>query len=287
MATGLDALSPEARTQYEALIPEIERSVRAKNNARGMFYSGQAGDDEVRAKADMLAKLAAQDTAVQATASENERNRALEEKLKGEDVKASKRNALLGLVGSGVGAATTLGGLAYMNKSGSGLQFLPDGKGGMLSYDPATKAFAPVNIGGPATSGVGGATLAPSGLDSIGAGSEYGPQGLGMTAPGLTPPGSAVPLPGAAPVATPSMWSNPLGSLAGGAAGGLAGYLGASQIGRKGNLGGDVGAGVGGALGGLGGLAIASRYGYSNPLGAGLGALAGSFGGKLLGDLFK
>ncbi len=51
---GLESLSPARKTQYDSLIPEIERSVRNAQNARGGFYSGEAVDAEARAKADLL-----------------------------------------------------------------------------------------------------------------------------------------------------------------------------------------------------------------------------------------
>lgn len=262
---GLEALAPEYQTQYEALLPEIERAIREKNNARGMFYSGQAGDEEVRAKADLLAKLAAESAATSAREREGTRDRELREKILAEETKAGKRNALLSILGQGVGSAATLGGLSYLNRGGTaganviehgGVKYLMDAKGGVT----------PINFPG------GGPSSAMTPVPNFN--------------PNVAGTGPMMPMPGGAPAApAASMWSSPMASLASGALGGGLGYLGASQIGRKGNLGGDIGAG----LGGLAGLGLMSKFGpamLQNPWGAGLGALAGAFGGKMLGDLF-
>ncbi len=283
---GLEQLSPSAQAEYNALISEIERSVRSKNQARGTFYSGQAGDEEVRAKADLLAKLAAQDTALQATSQENARNREAQERSQDKDIKAGKRNALVNLLGAGVGSAATLGGLAYMNKPG--VQFLPDGKGGMLAYDAATKTFSPVDI-----SGGRGAVGAAAGAPSMGA---AGPGGFGgdlfapppNTSANLgplgTPPGSAPPIGATAPKPPNSMWQNATGAkaLGAGALGGGLGYLAARGLGADSTAG-----AVGSGVGGLGGYMAYSRFGSGNPYMAGLAALGGSLGGGLLGNLFK
>lgn len=284
MANGLDALSPGSRTQYEALIPEIERSVRASNQARGLFYSGQAGDAETRAKADLLAKLAAQDTAIQATAAENEKNRATQRDIQAQEIKAGKRNALVNLLGAGVGSAATLGGLAYMNKPG--VQMLPyDGK--ILAYDPVTKTFTPVNISGGA-SGAGGAASAPSGLNSLDnlAGPAYGSDRMSMLDGSNA--GSAPVIGLTSPKPPHSIWQNMtdnstpggiFGRLGAGAAGGTLGYLGGNALTKQNNIGGEIG----GAVGGLGGLALASKF-SANPWAAGLGALFGAGGGSWLGN---
>lgn len=266
MAT-LDSLTPTRRTQYDALIPEIERSVREAQNARGGFYSGAAIDAEARAKAELLAKLAGHDAAEQAQASENARDRALTERIKGEETKAGKRNALLGILGSGVGAAATLGGLAYMNKgstAGQNLISLGNGQYGM--FDPATKSITPIAVGG---------GKAPASLPSAAAADDFG-AGWGARLPGTAPAPVAAP--------APSMWKSAAAPkmLGAGALGGGLGYLGARAAGAD-STAGDIGAGLGGGLGYL----AAARYGAGNPYAAGAGALFGAFGGGLLGKLFK
>ena len=278
---GLEQLSPSAQAEYNALIPEIERSVRSKNQARGTFSSGQAGDEEVRAKAGLLAKLAEQDTAIQATSAENARNRSAQQELQREEIKASKRNALVNLLGAGVGSAATLGGLAYMNKPG--LQFLPDGKGGMLAYDSATKTFSPIGVSGTGR-GVEGVT---GGLSVLSAPPPAGGLQSTLNADFGVPPAT---VPGAAPAITPtapkgpSMWqkAGAPASLGAGVIGGGLGYLAARGLGAD-STAGSVGSGVGG----LGGYMAYSRFGGGNPYMAGLAALGGSLGGGLLGNLFK
>lgn len=264
---GLDSLSPNRRTQYDALIPEIERSVREAQNARGGFYSGAAIDAEARAKAELLAKLAGQDAAEQAQASESARDRALTERIRGEEIKAGKRNALLGILGSGVGAAATLGGLAYMNKGGTaGQNLISLGNGQYGVFDPATKSITPIAVGGKAP-----AALPVAAADDFGA-------GWGARLPGTAP------APVAAPAAAPSMWKSAAApkSLGAGALGGGLGYLGARAAGAD-STEGAIGSGIGGGLGYL----AAARYGAGNPYAAGAGALFGAFGGGLLGNLFK
>lgn len=269
MAT-LDSLTPNRRTQYDALIPEIERSVREAQNARGGFYSGAAVDAEARAKAELLAKLAGQDAAEQATASENARDRALTERIRGEETKAGKRNALLGILGSGVGAAATLGGLAYMNKGGkAGENLISLGNGQYGVFDPATKSITPISVG--KTPGAPAAAL-PAAADDFGA-------GWGARLPGTAPAPVAPTV-----AATPSMWKSAAApkSLGAGALGGGLGYLGARAAGAD-STEGAIGSGIGGGLGYL----AAARYGAGNPYAAGAGALFGAFGGGLLGNLFR
>ena len=291
MASGLDALSPGARTQYEALIPEIERSVRSSNQARGTFYSGQATDAEARAKADLLAKLAAQDTALQATAAENAKNRSSQAELAAQEIKAAKRNSLVNLIGTGVGSAATLGGMAMMNKPG--LQFLPDGKGGMLQYDPSTKTFSPLDMSGgrgavgfPATAPSLAAPAPGANIFDPNAGLNFAPENPAANLGPMVSPA----VPGTAPAITPTMpkaptmWQNAsdFSNLGAGAVGGGAGYLAAKGLGAKG-----TNAAIGSGAGGLGAYLAYAKYGGGNPLMAGLSALGGSFGGGLLGNLFK
>jgi hypothetical protein len=286
---GLESLSPARQAQYEALLPEIERSVRNAQNARGGFYSGEATAAETRAKADLLAKLASQDASEQASSNESARDRALTEKIKGEEIKAGKRNVLLGILGTGVGAAATLGGLKYMNPSG-GNNLVPLGNGKFGMFDPATKTITPIaETGAGAVSARAPIDLSrsatnpnlfadPNSAEALIAG-DFGPMPPAVNA---SPAAPAV----AAPT---SMWKPAIAptNLAAGAAGGGLGYLASRSVNGGGSTAGDVGAGVGGAGGYMGGLALANKFGWSNPWAAGLGALAGSFGGGLLGNLFK
>lgn len=276
---GLEQLSPEYQAQYNALIPEIERSVRSSNNARGMFYSGQATDAEARAKADLLAKLASESAATQAQASENEKNRDTQKSIHDDEIKAGKRNALLGIISGGTGAAATLGGLAYMNKAPSQPIF-QDKFGNWNTLGADGKSIVPLG-GQPGAGGVGGGASAPNLFDP-----SAGPAFVPGAGPGFNPAASA---PVAASVtAAPSMWKSAvsLPTLGAGAVGGGLGRLGAGMAGAGGQNA-DIGAAAGGGAGYLGGLALASKFGFSNPWAAGLGALAGSFGGGLLGNLFK
>lgn len=275
---GLEQLSPEYQAQYNALIPEIERSVRSSNNARGMFYSGQATDAEARAKADLLAKLASESAATRATAQENAKNRATEMAINAESVKAGKRTALLNLLGGGTSAAATIAGLQYMHPQ----QIVPLGLGadGKMAYGTIGadgKSLIPLGApGGAPAAALPGGGGAP-GLDALSTAPYPGPYAPGMA------PGAA-----ATVAAQPSMWktATALPNLGAGAAGGGLGFLAARAAGAKG-LGADIGAGLGGAGGYMGGLALANSMGWSSPWTAGLGALAGSFGGGLLGNLFR
>lgn len=290
---GLEALSPAYQTQYEALIPEIERAVRAKNTARGMFYSGQAGDEEVRAKADLLAKLASESAATEARASEGERNRRLEEKLKNEEIKASKRNALLGMIGGGASSAAGLAGLAMLRPEVAG-QPIQLADGSVALFNPKSGKLSPLSM-----AETGSSTRAP--IDMAAAPGRAGlfevptPKG---TSADLVRGDFGVPGTSSTPVApaTPStsFWKNPALSptnLLSGAAGGGLGYLLSRSAGGGSSLGGDIGAGVGGAAGYAGGLKAApyllSKFGMTSPWAAGLGALLGSTGGGLLGNLFR
>lgn len=292
---GLESLSPNRRSQYEALLPEIERSVRNTQNARGGFYSGEATDAETRAKADLLAKLAAQDAAEQATSNENARDRALTERIKNEEIKAGKRNSLLNILGTGVGAATTLGGLKYMNPAGgsnvitmNGRLFEKGAKGAWVDVTPgaggaptAASGRAPVDM---VASPGGGNLFEPAGWNSdVAPGSVFG--GGAPTSPGGVP---TSPVPTAPAAAGASMWKNAIvpTNLGAGALGGGLGYLGARAAGANGKNA-DIGSAVGGAGGYMGGLALANKFGWSNPWSAGLGALLGAGGGGLLDNLFK
>lgn len=280
---GLESLSPNRRTQYDALLPEVERSVRSAQNARGGFYSGAAVDAEAKAKAELLAKLAAQDASEQASSSENARDRELTTKIKNEEIKAGKRNALLGILGTGVGAAATLGGLKYMNPGGgsnvvamNGRLFEKGPKGAWVDVTPGAGGVGTVGAPRPpidmvASPGGGNLFEAPNAAQELIAG-DFGPR----------VPSAPVPA-GVAPAA-PSMWKNAIApkSLGAGAIGGGLGYLGARAAGADSTEG-----AIGSGLGGLGGYLAAARYGGGNPWAAGAGALFGSFGGGLLGNLFK
>lgn len=272
---GLEQLSPEYQAQYEALLPEIERAVRSKNNARGMFYSGQAGDEEVRAKADLLAKLAGESASTRATASENEKNRQTERDLHAEAIRANKSQTALNLIGTGVGSAAGLAMLA--GKSGA-TNILPMADGRIFSIDAAGNAKLIKLPGGPAAAS--GGVSVPEFLARPGAGDP-----MAGTLSAANPGSYAATAEGAG--AAPSMWKNATGAGWGGAAlaagGGLAGLGLSNLISGRSSTGQSVGAG----LGGLGGAAAYLKYGGGNPYLMGLAGLGGALGGGLLGNLFK
>lgn len=261
---GLEQLLPEYQAQYYALEPEVERSVRRASNARGMYYSGSSIDDEARAKADLLAKLAGESAAADTSSQEKAKDR---QAAKDEAATSRRTSLMAAALGTGGGALATLGTLAYLNKTQPGsLVPLGDGKVGSYSngqmrvvYDPAAGGAA----GGPP----------PNMVPNAGGGLSPAPAG---GAPGAAAPGA----PGAA--TAPSNFKQPFGwqQLVAGAAGGVGG----SELGKLafggGGLGGDIGAGVGGAGGFLAGM----KYG-GNPYAALFGAGLGAFGGRGLGGL--
>lgn len=250
---SLDALLPEYRAQYESLMPEIERKLRGDLVRRGMSYSGEAGDALARAQAKLLAELAGKSADTRAGQEESTRQRQFAAEQAEANRREQARAQRLGLVSSAVGGLGTLGAM-YMMRPGAGanVNVVPLGPGQYGQFDPASGSIRPIPM-----------------------------QGEG----GLTAPGGGVMASGAAPAAAPSMWQRAGGfsGLAAGAGGGLLGSrLAALSAGRQ-NQQSDIGAG----LGGLGGMAAGMRYGSGNPWAMGLGALAGSFGGGLLGNLFK
>ncbi len=294
--TGLDALSPAYREQYEAAIPEIQRKARAAAQARGMFYSGDATDAETRAEADLLAKLSGESAAATQQSSENEKNRTLEREQISKQDAATKRAQTLGIVGAGFGALGTGAGLLALHPGGNinnvimgqdGKPYLINMKTGAMT--PATMPAA--GVGGSSLSaapgaGVGGLDSIPSmtdpSLSSGGFSVAGGGTGVGM--PAVAGAGAAGIGATAAP---PSMWTNAknagVAGLAAGAAGGLTGNALSAKIGGGHSLAGDIGSGVGGLGGGL----LALKMSGGNPWLAGLGALGGSLGGGLIGNLFK
>lgn len=310
----LAGLSPAARAKYKAQLPEILRASRAAANARGMFYSGDAVDAETRAQEALLAELAGKDMSAETSAEEASKQRAFDKSQNDKATSVSNRNAMLGLVGSGVGSTATLGALAYMNK-GNGLQnvFYVDGK--PVLFDPKSGTYTPIsaatpNVGGAALAGPGTAAVTPAAGIGYGGPMAAAPgASTGLSSlPGMTPgslgiPSSGTPfVPGAGPgyagpaaaggaagaagasISQPSMWTKATSgkSLAGGAVGGLAGLAALRAAGVNGTNS-DIGAG----LGGLGAYGLYSKFGSGNPYLAGASALAGTFGGGLLGNLFK
>jgi hypothetical protein len=244
---GLESLLPAYREQYNALMPEIERGVNADLIRRGMFNSGAATDSMARAKADLLAELAAKSAGAQTTTDEANKDRALQERLAGESRKEARRAQLMNLLGSGATSAATLYALGAFKPQGAMAQgaashiplpspsfanpsFVPD------AADAITSASAPSMWQNMKTAGLGGAAAGLTGgmLGRNLAGSLGGKSGLG------TDIGSGL--------------------------GGLAGLMLASKFGVP-------GAGQFGAAG--------------SPWAAGLGALLGSGAGGLLGGLFK
>lgn len=305
MAT-LDQLSPAYQAQYDALLPQLKLQVQQANQARGMFYSGQATDAETKAEADLLAKLAAQQATdqQQQLLQANQINQA--QSAQENQSKATARATNMGLIGSGIGAAATLGGLAYMNKGGAnGLQnIVAGGPTGYMQLKNGT--MTPVPMAGGAAPGVGGSALAapaagatPAGVGGLDGLAGVGPtpspagpgafnapggaNGMGGFNPGGAAPAAATASPTAAPVA--SMWNNPLQGAEGvgmGLAGGVGGYLAANQV-----NGGGRNTPLAAGLGGLAGAGAGALMSSGNPYAAGAGALLGSFGGGLLGNLFK
>lgn len=300
-----NGLNPTYQALYEAQLPQLDLASQQANQARGMFYSGNAVDSQTKARADLLAKLLAQQaTDTQQTAiQQGQINQA--QSAQENQTKAANRATNMGLIGSGVGAATTLAGLRLMGGGANGLQNIV--AGGPTGYMKLVNGqMTPVPMAG-AAPGVGGATLAaPSasaGLDSLagtgpGFNQPLGANGLGgMNTPGgvdpfagtVNPAGMASVVPGAAPAAAApvaSMWNNPMQAAEGaglGLAGGAGGYLAARQV-----NGGGKNTALASGLGGLAGAAIGGGLMTSgNPYAAGAGALLGSFGGGLLGNLFK
>lgn len=261
-ATGLESLLPEYRAQYEALLPEIERSVMSDLIRRGLRNSGEATDASARAKAKLLSDLAARSADTRAGQEEAARNRA-HQSSEGDAARREARRAQnLGLVGTGLGSLATLGAMKYMG--GSGAQNIIVRGDKVYSYDPKAGAREIVLPGGE------GAAPAGAEVPWFERGAPAGVPGA-LEAPS-TPP--------------PSMWQKARASGVGGAAAGLAGGLAGNQlaalIGGRSGTAGRVGAGVGGGLGAL----AAMRYGSGSPWAAGLGALLGSAGGGLLGNLF-
>lgn len=154
---ALDQLLPEYQAQYYALEPEIERSVRQSQNARGMFYSGSATDAEVRAKEQLLAELASKSAAARTSADQNERDRA--------DARSGRKAQILSAgLGAGAGALSTMGTLYYLNRSSPGslvtlndkIYNFKDGKLTPLDMtgQPGAAAGAPPTVAGrPAPAG--------------------------------------------------------------------------------------------------------------------------------------
>jgi hypothetical protein len=274
-----------------------------------MFYSGDTIDAETRSAEDLLAKLAAASAGADVTQSEGDKNRAAEAALADKNLSAQKRAQLLSVLGTGAGAATTLGGLALMKDKGmNNVINLGNGQYGL--YDPVNKTINPIKVGG-----VGGPALTPetlSGTSSLS--SVTSPINYRANVGGLSPmtdsaranagvldPNAgdfnfATSGTGVGQIETPSIWSKAtskavdqnsvgsnLGSLALGAGGGLAGNALAAKIGAGNKLGTKIGSGVGGLGGGVLGYALSG----GNPLYVGLGALGGSLGGGLLGNLFR
>lgn len=262
---GLEALSPEYRTQYEALLPELIKGRRAAANARGMFYSGQAIDEEGEAEAALLARLASESAATTSREREGQRNRDLEEKIKREDIKAKERMSTRGDIAGGVGSLATLAMLARGAKN-TPMNIFQDRAGNWMKLNPAGQ-MVPLETA-PAAGGAAGPRFAP---DTI-------------TANNMFVPGAAIPTP--VPPA-PSMWQNAKSAgLSGLAAAGLGGYAGANfgnLVAGRSSEEGNIGAAAGGAAVPLAMLAA----GYSNPWALGLGALGGAAGGNLLGNLFR
>ena len=303
MANGL---TDQYQALYDAQLPQLELASRQAQQARGMFYSGNAVDAETKAKADLLAKILAQQSSDTQQSKLQQAQLTQAQSAQENATKAQSRAANVGLIGSGVGAAATLAGLYAMNKGGgNGLQNIV--AGGPTGYMQLKNGvMTPVPMGGAPAIGVGGSTLAAPAAGG-------GLNGLAGTGPTPDPLAGTPPLPSASPAAVPgfnttapnggfnmtagaggqapaaapvaSMWNSPMqaaGGVAAGAAGGLGGYLAAQQV-NGGGKNTALASGLGGLAGGAAGVLMSS----GNPYAAGAGALLGSFGGGLLGNLFK
>lgn len=312
------ALNSAYQTQYDALLPQIDLASQQAQQARGMFYSGNAVDAQTKARADLLAKLAAQQAQDEQATRQQQAAIAQAQSAQENATKSANRNTNLGLIGSGVGAAATLYGLSkniganpmqntFAMPMGTGPGQSPSGYGKMVGG-----VMTPVPVAN-SVPGVGGASLTPSnggGLASLsgpgigptpppdfaGGGGAFnapgGANGLGGLNPGTPNPTGYVIGSGGAPAganggaAQPSMWNDPnqaMGGIAAGTAGGIGGYLAANQV-----NGGGKNTALASGLGGLAGAAAGGMFGATgNPYAVGAGALLGSFGGGLLGNLFK
>ncbi len=313
-------LSPVYQALYDAQLPQLDLANQQANQARGMFYSGNAVDSQTKARADLLAKLLAQQaTDTQQTAiQQGQINQA--QSAQEATTKAANRNTNLNLIGSGVGAAATLAGLKYMQPGANGLKnMVAGGPTGYMQMQNGVMTPVPIAGGAAGTTGVGigGAGLNPLGptamsVDPSGLGGLagttpqaagvpplFGPQGslppdaglAGVRAPAgpldaLGQPAAALGAPAAQPAA--SMWNDPsmaAGGIGAGLAGGIGGYAAANAV-NGGGKNTALASGLGGLAGAIGG-GLMGGSGYGGILGAGLGALGGSFGGGLLGNLFK
>jgi hypothetical protein len=201
MANGL---TDQYQALYDAQLPQLELAARQAQQARGMFYSGDAVDAETKAKADLLAKILAQqasDTQAQ-TLQQAQINQA--QSAQENQSKATARATNMGLIGTGAAAGLGILGTKLMQQPVTTL--FQDKSGNWNSYNPVTKTSTPITVGG--------ATLQP-GAGIGGPGTLPGPSDVmdGVT-PSLGGMAGTVPPVGAAnpSVLTPSPWSAPGGS---------------------------------------------------------------------------
>ena len=322
MATTPTALNSYYQALYDAQLPQVTLAAQQAQQQRGMFYSGNAVDMQTKAAADLMSKLLAQQAAdtEQQKLQQAQINQA--QSAQENQSKATARATNMGLIGTGLGTAATLGGLWYMNgkngvgggmkntmmvdgqpvtvngdgtytpmeATGVGGSVVPKGAGGVM---PSSNSYDAIANGGGGPPAVGGSAMssAPTSLDQLGGvGPTPSPAAMMSTQPGGLPAAgfaSAAPAAAATPAAAPvaSMWNDPLqaaGGIGMGLAGGAGGYLAANQV-----NGGGKNTALASGLGGLAGGATGALMSSGNPYAAGAGALLGSFGGGLLGNLFK
>lgn len=200
MANGLN---PTYQALYDAELPQLQLSVQQANQARGMFYSGQATDAQTKAEADLLAKLLAQQaTDTQQTSLQQAQINQAQSSQEA-SAKAQSRATNMGLIGTGAAAGLGILGTKLMQQPVTNL--FQDKSGNWNSYNPATKTSTPINMNG-GGSGVGGATLQPGAAPGAGIGGPGTLPGLSDVGGGVTP--SMGSFPGTVPSAGAADTSN-------------------------------------------------------------------------------
>ena len=138
---GLETLLPEYRAQYDALMPEIERSVMEDLVRRGMTHSGDATDALARARAKVLAELASKSAESRIGQEESALNRSAAAGEASAGRGEARRAQNMGLAGAGLGALTTLGGMYAMNRPQKNIFVKGDE---VMQYDPESGMVGPV-----------------------------------------------------------------------------------------------------------------------------------------------
>src|SRR3990167_9153246 len=102
--SGLGSLSPEVQAQYDYLMPEVEKAVRRATNARGVFYSGPAQQEEIEAKRKLLTELALADEA-------RKKEQGYQSSEREKDREVAREEAAQGAKASGISSALQSAGL--------------------------------------------------------------------------------------------------------------------------------------------------------------------------------